>query len=59
MVHKILAVATLLLAVVTAGCGLSIHFKWVGEMEPTPHIVLGALLVLLALATAIVALVIR
>jgi len=59
MVHRILAVATFLLALITAGCGLAIHFKWVGEMEPRPHIVLGALLVLLTLAMAIAALIAR
>ncbi len=58
MLHKILAVATLLLAVITAGCGLAIHFGWVGEIEPTPHILLGSLLVLTALSTAIAALVV-
>ena len=56
MILKVLSVTTFLLAVVTAGCGLAIHYKWVGEVEPTPHILLGALLVLLTLATAIAAL---
>lgn len=41
MVLKALAIATLLLAVVATGCGLAIHFEWVGEIEPMPHIVLG------------------
>jgi hypothetical protein len=59
MALKILAIATLLLAVVATGCGLAIHFEWVGEIEPMPHIVLGALVVLLALATAVVALATR
>jgi len=59
MIVKVLSVATLLLAVVTAGCGLAIHFKWVGEVEPLPHMVLGTLVVLLALATAVAAVVVR
>jgi len=59
MILKVLSVTTFLLALVTAGCGLAIHLKWVGEMEPRPHIVLGALLVLLTLATAIAALIAR
>ena len=56
MLLKILTTANLLLALVTTGCGLAIHYKWVGEMEPTPQIVLGALAVLLALVTTVVAL---
>ena len=59
MTVKALSVATLLLAVVTAGCGLAIHFKWVGEVELLPHMVLGTLVVLLALATAVAAVVVR
>ncbi|MGY4707292.1 hypothetical protein ACVNPS_06005 [Candidatus Bipolaricaulota sp. J31] len=59
MIVKVLSVVTLLLAVITAGCGLAIHFKWVGKMEPRPHMVLGTLLVLSALATVAAALAAR
>jgi len=38
MILKVLSITTFLLAVVTAGCGLAIHLKWVGEMESRPHI---------------------
>lgn len=56
MALKILAVLTLIAALLAAGCGLSIHFGWVGEMEPTPHIILGGVLLVLVLATSITAL---
>ena len=59
MIVKVLSVATFLLAAVAAGCGLAIHFKWVGEAEALPHMVLGTLVVLLALATAVAAVVVR
>jgi hypothetical protein len=39
--------------------GDGVEVVCVGEMEPTPHIVMGAMLVLPALATAVVALVVR
>jgi len=59
MIVKVLSVATFLLAAVAAGCGLATHFKWVGEVEPLPHMVLGTLVILLALATAVAAVVVR
>ena len=60
MLFKILAIATLAMAILTTGCGLAIHFGWAGEdVEATPHIVLGGIVVLLMLVTTIVALVTR
>ena len=56
MFLKILAIATIVSAGIATGCGLAIHFKWVGKVEPTPHIVPGGLVFLLALATAVTAL---
>jgi len=38
---------------------IAIHFKWVGEVEPLPHMVLGTPVILLALATAVAAVVVR
>ncbi|MCJ7625722.1 MAG: hypothetical protein MUO76_19700 [Anaerolineaceae bacterium] len=53
MFLKIMAITTILIVLIASGCGLAIHNKWVGEMVPRPHIVLGGLVILFSLATAI------
>ena len=47
MVVKVLGILMVVFAIITTGCGLAIHKKWVGEMEATAHIVLGSMLVFL------------
>ena len=55
MLLKILGIGLVILVVITCGCGLAIHYKWVGEMKPTPHIVLGAMVLLTAIAVSVAA----
>jgi len=57
MIIKVLALVTLILGVITSGCGLAIHFKWVGEMEPTPHIVLTGILLISLIAELVLVMV--
>lgn len=50
MLLKVFSIITLILAALSVGCGMAIHFRWVGEMDATPHIVLGFItLVLVAI----------
>jgi len=53
MLIKAIGIIAGVLANITSGCGLAIHKKWVGEMEPTPHIVLGSLVVIFLIAELI------
>ncbi|OAA29172.1 hypothetical protein AT15_04055 [Kosmotoga arenicorallina S304] len=41
MLLKVFSIITLILAVLSSGCGMAIRFRWVGEMDSTPHIILG------------------
>jgi hypothetical protein len=53
MLVKILASATLGLAVFATGCGFAIHLAGANDGNPRPHIVLGCSLLGLILATTV------